>query len=227
MHIIVAGMIGAGKTTLSHNLAEILGYSVYEENVSNNPLLEKFYENPSDDVNRYDFLVQIFFLCTRYRALNESFSNESGVILDRSIYEDVHFANVVYDCGNLSDDEYYLYSLINKNLIRGLDFNSGKQKPDVLVYLRGSFDMILARITARGREMELQPETIKYFKKLWESYDQWLETYYSESPVLILDIEKYSALNIDDLNLIIKNLQFIVANDKTNDTYTLEDNICI
>lgn len=44
--IILAGMIGVGKTTYTTRLAETLGTEAFFEPVDDNPILDKYYEDP-------------------------------------------------------------------------------------------------------------------------------------------------------------------------------------
>ena len=38
---------------------------------------------------------------------------------------------------------------------------------------------------------------MKYYKKLWEGYDDWVFNHYSASQVLVIDIDKYENLGFD------------------------------
>ena len=60
--LLVAGNIGAGKTTLTRRLGERLGWEVGHETVANNPFLPPFY----DDMQRWSFNLQIYFLNSRF-----------------------------------------------------------------------------------------------------------------------------------------------------------------
>src|SRR4029434_2976169 len=62
-YIAVEGPIGVGKTALARRLAADLGSQLVLEQVEDNPLLRKFYEEPG----RYAFQAQLFFLLERYR----------------------------------------------------------------------------------------------------------------------------------------------------------------
>ena len=66
-YIAIEGVIGVGKTTLATILSEKLGAQLQVEEVEENPFLEKFY----DDMRRYAFQTQIFFLLSRYRQQME------------------------------------------------------------------------------------------------------------------------------------------------------------
>ncbi len=66
-YIVVEGPIGAGKTSLSRMLAEELQARLVLEVVEENPFLAPFYRDPE----RYGFSVQVFFLLSRYKQLND------------------------------------------------------------------------------------------------------------------------------------------------------------
>ena len=55
MFVVVAGNIGCGKTTLTSNLSERLGWKPMFESVEDNPYLSDFYDNMS----RWSFPLQI------------------------------------------------------------------------------------------------------------------------------------------------------------------------
>ena len=62
-YIAVDGPICVGKTSLAKMLAQDLEARVAYENPDDNPFIENFYE----DVNRYAFQTQLFFLLSRYK----------------------------------------------------------------------------------------------------------------------------------------------------------------
>ena len=84
MHIAIAGNIGAGKTTLAQKLAQHFNWEVLLESVEDNPYLKDFY----DDMPRWAFHLQIFFLNSRFTQVQEIKKSPKGVIQDRTIYED-------------------------------------------------------------------------------------------------------------------------------------------
>ena len=100
MYIAIAGNIGSGKTTLTEILTERYGARAYYEE-TNNPYIGDFY----NDMNRWSFNLQIFFLGSRIRQTMEMLSDDaSGVILqDRTVYEDAHiFADNLREMGLMS-----------------------------------------------------------------------------------------------------------------------------
>ena len=93
--IIVEGNIGAGKSTFAQHLARALdGEYLPEPADGTNPYLEDYYRDPA----RWAFEMQMFLLTRRYRAQKYAqgkVRHKGGfVVLDRSYYGDVCFANV-------------------------------------------------------------------------------------------------------------------------------------
>ena len=103
MHIAIAGNIGAGKTTLTTMLAKRYGWTAQFEPVDNNPYLADYYE----DMNRWAFNLQIYFLNKRFRDVVEISRSSDTIIQDRTIFEDARiFAPNLHDMGLMSDRDF-------------------------------------------------------------------------------------------------------------------------
>ena len=207
--IVLAGMIGAGKSTITKLIAEDLKSEAFYEHVDDNQLLEKFYKNPE----RWAFSLQIFFLNTRFRSIKKALTHHNNV-LDRSIYEDELFTRINYEQGNMSAAELTLYTDLLNNMMEELD-GMPKKAPDLLMYLRGSLDTHLERIKKRGRsyeQIEGNTELYNYYEHLHSRYDTWFNEY-DKSPTLIIDIDKYNVERVEDkqevLDIIKKKLGYI------------------
>ena len=63
MVIVVGGMIGLGKTSVSEIISEELNSQVFYESVDDNPILPLFYSSSDEEIkmNRYPFLLQLYF----------------------------------------------------------------------------------------------------------------------------------------------------------------------
>ena len=97
MHVAIAGNIGSGKTTLTTLLAKHYGWQAHFEEVDENPYLNEFY----DDMSRWSFNLQIYFLHSRFRQIHGIRSQGKNVIQDRTIYEDANiFAPNLHDMWN-------------------------------------------------------------------------------------------------------------------------------
>ena len=196
--IVLAGMIGAGKSTYTQLISESLGSNAFYESVDDNRILEKFYEDPK----RWAFSLQIYFLNTRFRSIKAAFLHENNV-LDRSIYEDALFTKINYEEGNMSDAEMDTYLDLLDNMMEELD-GMKKKSPDLLIYLRGSLDTVLSRIEKRGRsfeQIEGNQGLLDYYPHLHSQYDAWFNSY-DKSETMIIDIDNHDLENPDDAQII-------------------------
>lgn len=193
--IVVGGSIGLGKTAVSKLLGEALGSEVFYESVEDNPFLDSFYTASPEEsaAKRYPFLLQLYFLHTRFSAIKRALYDNNNV-LDRSIYEDWYFCKVNNDLGKISDVEFELYSNLLNNMMEELE-GTPKKAPDLMVYLKASFETMIYRIGLRGREFEQDQELFSYYRKLWEGYDDWVNNHYSASQVLVIDMDKMDVVN--------------------------------
>lgn len=189
MLIVVGGMIGLGKSSVAKILGSHFGTEVFYESVDDNPILPLFYTASPEEIERkrYPFLLQLHFLHTRYRDIKKALANNNNV-LDRSIYEDYYFAKRNMELGRISELELQTYENLLENMMEELS-ELPKKAPDLMVYLRGSFDTVLARINKRGRDFELDPSLYDYYKFLWEGYDEWVFNHYKASDVLVIDMD--------------------------------------
>jgi deoxyadenosine/deoxycytidine kinase len=193
--IVVGGMIGLGKTSVATLLGEALNSEVFYESVDDNPILPLFYTATNEEIEckRYPFLLQLYFLNTRFKAIKKALVNRRNV-LDRSIYEDWYFAKVNKDLGRISDLEFTIYENLANNMMDELA-ELPKKAPDLMVYLKGSFETVLHRIALRGRSYEQDPSLVDYYRRLWSGYDDWVMNHYNASDVLIVDMDKTDVVN--------------------------------
>lgn len=195
MLITIGAMIGAGKTSLAELVANHFNSEVFYESVDDNPILPLFYTASEEEIQtkRYPFLLQLWFLNTRFKNIKEALIKDNNV-LDRSIYEDWYFAKVNKDLGRISDLEFSLYEDLLNNMLEELE-ELPKKSPDLMIYLSGSFETILERIKKRGREYELDEALVSYYYTLWEGYDNWIKQHYKASDVLIINIDEIDYVN--------------------------------
>jgi deoxyadenosine/deoxycytidine kinase len=192
-HIAIAGNIGAGKTTLTELLSKHYKWIPHFEDVDHNPYLMDFYE----DMPRWSFNLQIYFLNSRLQQLVEIQKGTETVIQDRTIYEDANiFAPNLHEMGLMSKrdfDNYYHFFQTLKTLV---------QPPDLLIYLQASVPTLVGQIQKRGREYE-ENIRLDYLKKLNEYYNKWIGNY-KEGKLLVVDVDKNKfAENEEDLGDII------------------------
>ncbi len=186
--IVLAGTIGAGKSSLTEMIADRLGSKAFYESVENNEVLPLFYGDP----NKYAFLLQIYFLNKRFASIKQALQDENNV-LDRSIYEDSLLFHLNADLGRASATEVKVYDELLANMMEELPFAAQKKHPDLLVHIKISFEKMLERIEKRGREFEqlsYDPTLYDYYKELNHRYDQWFENYH-ESPKIQIDGDRH------------------------------------
>lgn len=198
--IILAGMIGAGKTTYTKYISEHFGSEAFYESVEDNPILERFYE----DKERWGFALQVHFLNTRFKSIKEALRHRNNV-LDRSIYEDALFTKINYEQGNIRSEEMNIYLDLLDNMMEEIE-GMPKKAPDLLIYLRGSFEKHLEHIQKRGRDYEQSDEHLEYFKLLHSKYDEWFNEY-KASDTLVFSIDELSIEDENDRKKILKAIE--------------------
>ncbi|MBD0383076.1 deoxynucleoside kinase [Paenibacillus sedimenti] len=193
--IVVGGMIGLGKTSVATLLGQELNSDVFYESVDDNPILPLFYTSTPEEIEkkRYPFLLQLHFLNTRFKSIKQALVHNRN-ILDRSIYEDWYFAKVNRQLGRISQLEFDVYEGLADNMMSELA-ELPKKAPDLMVYLKASFDTVMYRIGLRGRSFEQDQSLVDYYRLLWSGYDDWVMNHYNASEVLIVDMDRVDVVN--------------------------------
>jgi deoxyadenosine/deoxycytidine kinase len=174
-YIVIAGNIGAGKSTLVRLLSERLSFRPYYEPVAENPYLEDFY----GDMATWAFHSQLFFLSYRLRAHRALMDDPHSVVQDRSLYEDAEvFARNLYDQGTMSERDWETYRGLYKTMAGLLP------APDLVIYIRASVQTLKSRISMRGRGFEAGIEE-GYLANLNRLYESWIEGF-DLAPVLVV-----------------------------------------
>jgi deoxyadenosine/deoxycytidine kinase len=165
-------VIGVGKTTLARLLQPRLDAELVLEVFEENPFLPRFYE----DRERYAFQTQVFFLLSRYRQQRAIRVDDRPLIADYSFAKDRLFA-----CLNLRGEELKMYDRVHRALAEKI------LKPDLVVYLRASLDVLMARIAARDRPYERAMER-GYIDSLRQSYEAYFADY-DATPLLVIETD--------------------------------------
>lgn len=205
--IVTAGTIGVGKSTLAKLLGDHFGTDVFYEKVDDNKILPLFYTMSEEELleKRIPFLLQLDFLDSRFKLIKSALVNDNNV-LDRSIYEDIMFARVNAKMGRISELELEIYENLFFNMMEELK-ELPKKSPDLLVYLRADFDVVIERIMKRGREYEVDESLIDYYRSIWNNYENWIEEY-DYSPKIIIDTNELDLANNEEhKKLVIKMIE--------------------
>ena len=179
--IAVEGSIGVGKTTLAKKLAASFNYAVLLEEAEENPFLEKFYQRRKQAA----LATQLFFLFQRAQKIQDIRQAdifEPARVTDFLIEKDPLFARI-----NLDRDEYQLYDKVYKQL------TIDAPKPDLVVYLQASTDVLLSRIENRGLAIERSIDR-SYLERLNEVYSEFF-LYYDDAPLLIVNASEIDLAN--------------------------------
>jgi deoxyadenosine/deoxycytidine kinase len=179
--IAVEGSIGVGKTTLAKKLAASFNYAVLLEEAEENPFLEKFYQRRKQAA----LATQLFFLFQRTQKvqdIRQADIFEPARVTDFLIEKDPLFARI-----NLDRDEYQLYDKVYKQL------TIDAPKPDLVVYLQASTDVLLSRIENRGLAIERNIDR-GYLERLNEVYSEFF-LYYDDAPLLIVNASEIDLAN--------------------------------
>ncbi|MGB3616875.1 MAG: deoxynucleoside kinase [Catalinimonas sp.] len=179
----MAGNIGVGKTTLTHLLAEAYGWTPHEEATRRNPYLEDFY----DDMPRWSFPLQIYFLNSRFRQALDVATAGRGVVQDRTIYEDAHiFARNLRESKLMSARDHATYLGLYDSM------RSLVRPPDLLIYLQAGLPRLKEGIRRRGRAYERSIPDV-YLANLNELYERWI-TGYDAGPLLVINADERDLL---------------------------------
>ncbi|MDG1944959.1 MAG: deoxynucleoside kinase [Halioglobus sp.] len=182
--IAVEGPIGVGKTTLAKRLATSFNYTTLLEDAEDNPFLEKFYRNQEQAA----LATQLFFLFQRVQKIQDLRQTdifEPVRVADFLMEKDPLFARV-----NLEHDEFQLYEKVYQQL------TIDAPKPDLVIYLQASTDVLLSRIDHRGLAYEKGIDR-GYLERLNEVYSEFF-LYYDDAPLLIVNASEIDLANSEE-----------------------------
>jgi deoxyadenosine/deoxycytidine kinase len=186
-YVSVAGNIGAGKSSLTQILSDYFKWEAFFERVDDNPYLENFYE----DMHRWSFNLQVFFLSSRFNHQRQIEESPHSVVQDRSIYEDAEiFARNLHEMGLMSDRDFDNYTDLFHIMTSYL------QAPHLLVYLKASVPTLVGHIQDRGRDFE-STIRIEYLERLNRHYETWVDAY-DLGPKIIIDVDEMDFVNVQE-----------------------------
>ena len=179
--IAIEGPIGVGKTTLAKKLATSFNYQTLLEDTGDNPFLEDFYKSGKQSA----LATQLFFLFQRSQKIQDMRQAdifEPVRVADFLIEKDPLFARITLD-----SNEYKLYDKVYQQM------TIDAPRPDLVIYLQASTDVLISRIENRGISYE-QGMGRDYLERLNEVYSEFF-LYYDGAPLLIVNASEIDLVN--------------------------------
>ena len=191
----IAGMIGAGKSTLAKALGDHLDLPVYYEPVDDNEYLEDFYR----DTARYSFATQIYLLNRRFAQHQEIIWRGGGGVQDRTIYEDAVFARTLVKIDLMEERDYRTYLGLFRHM------SNFMCRPNVIVYLDVKPERSMERIQMRQRDVE-SGVSLEYLEALYDEYERFIENISRTIPTIRVDYDQFR--DVEEMADAIKRLYF-------------------
>ena len=191
----IAGMIGAGKSTLAKALGDHLDLPVYYEPVDDNEYLEDFYR----DTARYSFATQIYLLNRRFAQHQEVIWRGGGGVQDRTIYEDAVFARTLVKIDLMEERDYRTYLGLFHHM------SNFMCRPNVIVYLDVKPERSMERIQMRHRDVE-SGVSLEYLEALYDEYERFIENISRTIPTIRVDYDQFR--DVEEMADAIKRLYF-------------------
>lgn len=192
--IVIEGAIGVGKTSLVLQLSDKFNAKHNLEVVEENPFLLKFY----NDIERYAFQTQIYFLLSRYRQQIELAQLD---LFNQLIFSDYLFAkDRIFAHLNLSGSELSMYEKLYEIMSKNIP------KPDLIIYLQASTELLMKRIALRDRPFE-RKMSYEYIMRLNSTYEDFFSYPDNYKGIKLIKI------NTNDLDFVGKkvDLEYIIS----------------
>jgi deoxyadenosine/deoxycytidine kinase len=148
-------------------------------------------------MTQWAFHLQIYFLNSRFKQINQILENKQTTVQDRTIYEDAYiFAANLHQSGHMTDRDYQSYQDIFNSMINFVS------PPDLLIYLKADVSKLVQQIEKRGRDFEYTMQ-LDYLRKLNEHYENWIGEY-KLGKLLIVDVNKIDFVErIEDFSFVV------------------------
>ena len=160
--IAIEGPIGVGKSSLAHKLSQSLDFYEEKEIVDENPFLSDFY----DDIEKWSFQTEMFFLCNRYKQIRDIESLNQGIVSDYHIHKNKIFAKNTLDA-----KEFDKFSRIFDILTEDIEM------PNTIIFLDADLNVLKSRIAQRNRSFEshIEDDYLLTLKKDYLAYYESLK----------------------------------------------------
>lgn len=180
--IAIEGPIGVGKSSLTHKLSQTLDFYEEKEIIDENPFLSDFY----DDITKWSFQTEMFFLCNRYKQFKDIAELHQGVVSDYHIHKNKIFAKNTLE--SVEFDKFSkIYDILTEDLIM----------PNMIIFLDAELSVLKSRIEKRNRSFEHQIEDdyLLSLKADYQAYYQSLKD--MNANVILIDTSKLDFVKND------------------------------
>lgn len=198
--ITIEGCIGAGKTTLSKQIAADFNGKLILEQFEDNPFLPGFYQDPE----RHAFPVELFFMAERFQHLKKLLS-EADMFTSFTVSDFLFQKSLIFAQQNLKEDEARLYRMLFDII------NPSLPKPDIVLYLYAPVEKLLDNIKKRGRSYEQNIEG-DYLDKIQNAYLEYFKLQQNMRVVM---------LNTTDLNWIERKTDYDLVTNLLNEDFDI------
>ncbi|MHC4221320.1 MAG: deoxynucleoside kinase, partial [Planctomycetota bacterium] len=193
--ISIAGLIGAGKTTLTELLSKKLSCKTLLEPYDKNPFLSDVYAGKTE----LALDSQLFFLTERACQLNpEVLPAGKTVISDYLFEKELIYAKRLLDAKQL-DCYQQKYRSVSPTVT----------KPMLVIYLTDSAQQCLERIHKRNRPYE-QKIDLQFLRDLHYDYQQLFESW-KKSPVIRMSMSDFDIKNSDSLDYLLSQIKSYIT----------------
>jgi len=193
----VAGVIGAGKTTLAEGLKNIFGFKLIKEAYDSNPFLAKVYAGQKS----FALDSQLYFLLSRCEQLKrENLSADTDFVSDYIMDKEMIYARLWLD-----SVQFEIYRKINAVMSKTV------AQPSIVIYLKSSPAGCLKRIKQRSRPYE-QNIDLSFLDKLHTGYEKLFETF-NRCPVITLDADTVDFRQKQEVEAIGKKINYYIGRD--------------
>ena len=172
-YIAIEGLIGVGKSSVAERLAERLDATTVLEEWGQNPFLKPFYDGKPGAA----FQVELFYLLSRYRQQQEL--HQRNLFQLQTVADYVFEKSRLFAYLNLEDSELLIYEKLYSLLAEGVP------KPDLVVYLQASTEVLMKRIRQRGR-LEENGLSEEYLAEVNRAYNHYF-FHYTQTSLLVVN----------------------------------------
>lgn len=168
--IAIVGTVGIGKTTVTKELERLTS----QKNINAHFFEEKekytYLKKAYDDMSKYAFILQMDFLMSRLRMVNNESVNEFDfVFYDRSYVDDYFYAERSHKAGELTDEEFEIYKIAFDKFHK-ITQSDGNELDVIIILQQPESGLANLRRTQRdrfdGREVDRE-----HFNEIDEWYD--------------------------------------------------------